>query len=102
MGAWLCLALLIVTCTDKSVTGPRTRGTAAFDLRAFVAGPAPGMPDIPLDSVRVILRRLPGLDSAAGEVFRLRADTLAPDSLRVDLAVGLNSDPESFQVTVSA
>ena len=102
IGAGVFLALLLVTCTDKNVTGPTRYGSAALDLRAFEAGPQPGMPDIPLDSVRVILRRLPGLDSAAGQVFHLQSDTLAADSFRVDLSVSLKTDPESFQITVSA
>lgn len=102
IGAGVVLALLLVTCTDKNVTGPAGYGSAALDLRAFEAGPQPGMPDIPLDSVRVILRRLPGLDSAAGQVFHLQSDTLAADSFRVDLSVSLKTDPESFQITVSA
>ena len=102
IGAGVLLALLLVTCTDKNVTGPAHYGSAALDLRAFEAGPQPGMPDIPLDSVRVILRRLPALDSAAGQVFHLQSDTLAADSFRVDLSVSLKTDPESFQVTVSA
>ncbi|HZH41743.1 MAG TPA: hypothetical protein VFD85_12075, partial [Gemmatimonadales bacterium] len=102
IGAGIFLALLLVTCTDKNVTGPARYGSAALDLRAFEAGPQPGMPDIPLDSVRVILRRLPSLDSAAGQVFHLQSDTLAADSFRVDLSVSLKTDPESFQITVSA
>lgn len=102
IGAGTFLALLLVTCTDKNVTGPARYGSAALDLRAFEAGPQPGMPDIPLDSVRVILRRLPSLDSAAGQVFHLQSDTLAADSFRVDLSVSLKTDPESFQITVSA
>lgn len=102
IGAGVFLALLLVTCTDKNVTGPARYGSAALDLRAFEAGPQPGMPDIPLDSVRVILRRLPNLDSAAGQVFHLQSDTLAADSFRVDLSVSLKTDPESFQITVSA
>jgi len=83
IGAGVFLALLLVTCTDKNVTGPARYGSAALDLRAFEAGPQPGMPDIPLDSVRVVLRRLPSLDSAAGQVFHLQSDTLAADSFRV-------------------
>ncbi|HWH04375.1 MAG TPA: Ig-like domain-containing protein, partial [Gemmatimonadales bacterium] len=102
IGAGVFLALLLVTCTDKNVTGPARYGSAALDLRAFEAGPQPGMPDIPLDSVRVVLRRLPSLDSAAGQVFHLQSDTLAADSFRVDLSVSLKTDPESFQITVSA
>lgn len=102
IGAGVFLALLLVTCTDKNVTGPARYGSAALDLRAFEGGPQPGMPDIPLDSVRVILRRLPSLDSAAGEVFHLQSDTLAADSFRVDVSVSLKADPESFQITVFA
>ena len=100
VGAGFCLALFIVTCTDKSVVGPRASGTAALDLRAFASPAQPGMPNIPLDSVRVVLQRLPGLDTAANKVFPLSVVTA--DSLKVDLSVSLNTDPESFVVTVSA
>ncbi|HEX4562123.1 MAG TPA: Ig-like domain-containing protein, partial [Gemmatimonadales bacterium] len=100
VGAGFCLALFIVTCTDKNVVGPRASGTAALDLRAFASPAQPGMPNIPLDSVRVLIQRLPGLDTAADKVFSLHATTA--DSLKVDLTVSLNTDPESFVVTVSA
>ena len=102
IGTGILLALGIVTCTDKDVTGPRGRGVASLDLRAFQAVPAPGEPDIPLDSLRVELQRIPGLAVALDTVFSLRADTLAADSLKVSLGVLLDDNPESFQLTVRA
>ena len=102
IGAWILLALGIVTCTDKDVTGPRGRGVASLDLRAFQGVPSPGQPDIPLDSVRVELRQVPGLTLKLDTIFSLRADTLAADSLKVSLGVTLDEDPESFQLTVQA
>ena len=100
IGAGVLLALLLITCTDKNVTGPPRYGSAALDLRAFASAPQPGMPDIPLDSVRVVLQRLPGLDTALDKVLSLTASRA--DSLRVTLSVSLDVDPESFLLTVAA
>jgi len=100
IGVGVLLALLNVTCTDKNVVGPQRYGSTALNLRAFASPTQPGMPNIPLDSVRVVLQRLPGLDTAANKVYSLAASRA--DSLQVDLSVSLDRDPESFQLTVSA
>jgi len=55
IGAGLGLALAVLTCTDHP-TAPLRRGTAAFDLSPLFQL-QPGQPPIPVDSVRVQLRR---------------------------------------------
>ena len=60
LGAGLGLALVILTCTNEPVTGPTRPGRLALDIHALMAG-APGQPDIPIDSLRITLRR-PSLD----------------------------------------
>ncbi|HWZ28526.1 MAG TPA: hypothetical protein VNX15_08185, partial [Gemmatimonadales bacterium] len=101
IGAGFILAFLIVTCTDKSVTGLRERGTAALNLSAFQSGPQPGMPDIPIDSVRVVLDRLP-LTATAPAIDTVIRFTPAPDTMTLDVNVPLDKDPENFQLTVLA
>ena len=100
IGAGFLLALVIVTCTDKDVTGPRGHGVAALNLSAFQPEATPGSPQLPLDSLRISLLRIPGLTSAFDTVFSLHADTT--DSLVVDLNVVLLESPEKFQLTIQA
>lgn len=101
IGAGFVLAFLIVTCTDKSVTGLRQRGSAALNLSAFQSQPLPGKPDIPIDSVRVILDALP-LSAGASALDTVIRFTPAPDTLTLDVSVSLKTDPEDFQLTVLA
>ena len=102
IGAGFLLALLIVTCTDKDVTGPRARGVAALNLSAFQSAPSAGQPDIPLDSLRVTLVRIADGTSALDTVLHTQADTLPGDSLVLHLSVQLKASPEEFQLTVLA
>jgi plastocyanin len=100
IGAGLGLALVIITCTDQSVTGPKYPGRAALDLRAW-ASAAPGTPVIPIDSLEIAFRRADGslgLDARLG--FRL--DTLVSDSAVIRLTVELRANSEPFSVLVRA
>jgi len=54
----LFLALVIVTCTDKNVNGPRVLGRMGLNLSAFRSSSTPGQPPIPVDSVTVSLHNL--------------------------------------------
>jgi plastocyanin len=100
IGASLALALVLITCTDQSVTGPRHPGSATLDLRAWSA-PAPGTPPVPLDSLEIIFRRADqsvALDQRLG----FRPDTLAGDSAVIRLDVDLSRSPETFGVAARA
>jgi plastocyanin len=100
IGAGLGLALVIITCTDQSVTGPNYPGRAALDLRAW-ASVAPGTPVIPIDSLEITFRRADGsvaLDARLG----FRPDTLVADSAVIRLNVDLQQNNETFNVVVRA
>jgi plastocyanin len=100
IGAGLGLALVIITCTDQSVTGPKYPGRAALDLRAW-ASAAPGAPVIPIDSLEITFRRADGsvaLDARLG----FRPDTLLTDSAVIRLNVDLHQNSETFTVLVRA
>lgn len=101
IGAGLVLALSILTCTDERVVGPRRPGAVALDLRSLTAPPAPGLPDIPIDSIRLTLRRPAAITAALDTVFRVRRDTVV-DALKLQLDVPLNDSPEDFLVEVYA
>ncbi|HKR54894.1 MAG TPA: hypothetical protein VJS20_01230 [Gemmatimonadales bacterium] len=59
----IALALLVVTCTDKNLNGPRYRALVGLNLSAFRNPPASsGQPPIPIDSVTVDLTSLDGAD----------------------------------------
>ncbi|HXH62608.1 MAG TPA: Ig-like domain-containing protein, partial [Gemmatimonadales bacterium] len=100
IGAGFALALLIVTCTDKDVTGPLKRTTATFDVRALASPGLPGEPDIPLDSIRVTFQDPATSTPALDSVIHTRGDTIAGDSLVLKLAVELLHNDESFILTI--
>jgi len=96
IGAGLGLALAVLTCTDHP-TAPLRRGTAAFDLSPLFQL-QPGQPPIPVDSVRVQLRR-PDNSLAFDSAFAVQP----PDDLIViELAVELRQTTEDFFLSVVA
>ena len=100
IGAGLGLALVIITCTDQSVTGPKYPGRAALDLRAW-ASAAPGAPVIPIDSLEITFRRADG-SVALDQRLGFRPDTLLTDSAVIRLNVDLYQNSETFTVLVRA
>jgi hypothetical protein len=96
-GAGLGLALLILTCTDRSVTGPPRAGRAAFNLTGW-AGAAPGTPVIPIDRFEIAFSRADGsvaLDQRLGFPNLLSSDSVV---IRTDVPLRLN--PETFTVAL--
>ena len=75
-------------------------GGLSLDLQALAAAAGRGEPDIPVDSIRITLRRADSsfaLDSSV----RVRGDTLG-DSLALRLSVALNQQTEAFTLDVRA
>jgi plastocyanin len=101
LGAGLVLALVILTCTHDRVTGPARPGGLAFTLDALLAG-APGQPTIPLDSLRITLRRPTETTFAYAKTVPVRGDTLAGDSVVLKLDVELQQNTEDFILDVTA
>ena len=102
IGAGLALALVVLTCTDGQVAGPKAPGALRLDFSALTGPAASGEPDIPLDSIRVIFR-------AAGQSAIAYDTTIAPvgsqvqgDSAVLQLSVPLSQSPEDFDVDVQA
>lgn len=100
IGAGLALALLIATCRDERVAGPLRPSALVFDLRGLLTPPAPGQPDIPIDSVRVTLQRTGEATFAFDSTFRVRGDTLG-DSLKLTINVVMNTSPEDMALDVT-
>jgi plastocyanin len=101
IGAGLGLALVILTCTERSVTGPKPPGIAALDFSAW-ATHAAGQPPIPVDSLEVTLRRHADGSVAFHQFYGFRADTLKADSAVVRLDVTLTQSTETFDIVVRA
>ena len=97
IGAGLGLALVVITCTERSVTGPRHPGSAAFDFSAWAA-PSPGTPPVPIDSLEIILQRPSDGSTALDKRYGFRPDTLKGDTLVV--SVDLLQSPETFTITI--
>jgi plastocyanin len=97
IGAGLGLALLIITCTDRSVTGPPRAGRAAFNLSGW-ASVAPGTPLIPIDSLELTFSRADG--SGALSQRLAFPNLLSSDSLVIRTDVPLRQNPETFSVAL--
>jgi plastocyanin len=93
IGAGLGLALLIITCTDRSVTGPLRAGRAAFNLSGW-ASAAPGTPLIPIDSIEITFSRADGSVALAQRVAF--PNVLSSDSVVIRTDVTLRLNPETF------
>jgi hypothetical protein len=101
--AGLGLAVLIVTCTDRDLSGPRYRSTVALDLRSFRnGGGVPGQAPVPIDTIFVKLLPIPSNPSGEVDlVIPVHADTLG-DPLVLKLNVPLKESPETFGLYITA
>jgi plastocyanin len=93
IGAGLGLALLIITCTDRSVTGPLRAGRAAFNLSGWLSA-APGTPLIPIDSIEITFSRADGSVALAQRLAF--PNVLSSDSVVIRTDVPLRLNPETF------
>ena len=101
IGAGLWLALVVITCTERSLTGPGHPGSggAAFDFSAWApAATLPGTAPVPIDSLEIILQRASDGSTALDQRYGFRPDTLKGDSLVVK--VDLSQSLETFTITV--
>lgn len=97
IGAGLWLALVVITCTERSLTGPGRPGSAAFNFSAWAA-PTPGTPPVPIDSLEITLQRASDRSIALDRRFGFRPDTLKGDSLVV--SVDLVQSPETLAISI--
>ena len=67
IGASCALALVFVTCTEQTLTGPQGTGMAALNFSAFA--PRAGGLQIPVDSLEVRLQRPADESFAFDSVF---------------------------------
>ncbi|HEV2750482.1 MAG TPA: hypothetical protein VGV12_08165, partial [Gemmatimonadales bacterium] len=99
IGAGLGLALVVITCTEQSPTGPRHPGSAAFDFSAWAPSAlTPGSAPVPIDSLEINLQRASDGSTALDKRYGFRPDTLKGDSLVVSL--DLSQSPEPFTITI--
>jgi hypothetical protein len=101
IGAGLGLALVILTCTERSATGPKPPGIAALDFSAWATHVA-GQPPIPVDSLEITLRRHADGSVAFDRFYGFRTDTLKTDSAVVRLDITLLQSTETFDIVVRA
>jgi plastocyanin len=101
LGAGLALAFAILTCTNERVTGPTRPGALLLDVHALVAS-SPGQPVIPLDSLRITLRRPTETTYAYDKTVLVRSDTVKGDSVVLRLDVQLQQSAEDFILDVTA
>jgi len=101
LGAGLTLAFAILTCTNERVTGPTRPGALLLDVHALVAS-SPGQPVIPLDSLRITLRRPTETTYAYDKTILVRSDTVKGDSVVLRLDVQLQQSAEDFILDVTA
>jgi plastocyanin len=97
IGAGLGLALFILTCTDRSITGPPRSGHVAFNLSGW-ASAAPGTPLVPVDSLEITFTRA---DGSVARTQRLGfPNLLSSDSVVIRADVPLRQNPETFSVAL--
>ena len=98
IGASCALALLVITCTERSLTGPHNLGVAALNLSAFAA-PGGG---VPVESLEITLQRPGDKSTALDSVLPLALAATKGDSAVVKLNVLLRQSPEDFLLSVRA
>ena len=101
IGAGLGLALFILTCTDRGVTGPRRPALATLNFSSF-AGQQAGEPPVPIDSLEITLKRLADQSIAFDTILGFRPDTVVADSALVQLNVNLTQNTEQDSLIVRA
>ena len=98
IGASCALALFVITCTERSLTGPDGLGVAALNLSAFAA-PGGG---VPAESLEITLQRSVDQSLALDSVLPLALAAANGDSAVVKLSVVLRQSPEDFLLSVRA
>lgn len=98
----LALALIVITCTDRAVTGPRYRGQIGLNLAAFNSptSTSGGQPPIPIDSVSASLTSLDGPDDY-DTTFAFGGIPYTGDQVPVALLVPLKQSKETFAFHLS-
>ena len=99
IGASCALALVFVTCTEQTLTGPQGTGMAALNFSAFA--PRAGGLQIPVDSLEVRLQRPADESFAFDSVFPISNATKG-DSALIMLQVVLRQSPEDFLLSIRA
>src|SRR5690349_5113594 len=95
----IALALVIVTCTDRDLNGPRSQGRVGLNLSAFSSSTAGGQAPIPIDSVTVSLTSLDGGDDY-DTAFAFGGVPYTGDSMVVALLVPLKHASQTFGLNV--
>src|SRR5690348_3459021 len=84
------------------MTGPHRPGHVALDFSSFLATAGQnGSPDIPFDSLRVVLTRTADRTTALDTVFQVRGDTLSGDSIALRLNISLTQNSEQFNLVIT-
>lgn len=97
----IALALLVVTCTDKNLNGPRYRAQVGLNFSAFRnPPPSSGQPPIPIDSITVDLTSLDGSGNY-DTAFSFGGLPYTNDSLIVAMLVPLKHTSETFALGVT-
>ena len=97
----IALALLVVTCTDKNLNGPRYQGRVGLNFSAFRNPPASsGQPPIPIDSITVDLTSLDGSGNY-DTAYSFGGFPYTNDSLVVAVLVPLKHSSETFALGVT-
>ena len=99
-GVSLGLALLGITCVERTVTGPQRPGAARLNFAGLA--PAPGAAPVPVESLEIALQRSANQSVALDTTLAFRLDTARGDSAVVRLNVELRQSPEDFVVSVRA
>lgn len=97
----IALALLVVTCTDKNLNGPRYRAQVGLNFSAFRNPPSSsGQPPIPIDSITVDLTSLDGSGNY-DTAYSFGGFPYTDDSLVVAMLVPLKHASEIFALGVT-
>ncbi len=97
----IALALLVVTCTDKNLNGPRYRAQVGLNFSAFRnPPPSSGQPPIPIDSITVDLTSLDGSGNY-DTAYSFGGFPYTNDSLAVAMLVPLKHASETFALGVT-
>lgn len=98
----VALALVVITCTDKSLEGPRYQGRLGLNLSAFStsATSSSGQAPIPIDSVSVALTNLGG-SGDYDTTFAFGGVPYTGTAVPVLLVIPLKHSSETFALAVT-
>jgi len=100
IAAGVSLALLLVTCTDQNLSGPRFRAEMALNLGAFRSPSGGGQAPIPIDTIAVSLTQIGGSD-AVDTAIGFGGSPVTADSVPLTLSVPLTKSSETFALLVT-